>query len=89
MKNLTKKQILDLRPTFKLYGITITEWFEISEGAGFYCIRSGLKHTDGVTKSPYYYEDCVGGKNAKSIALGKFNKWWNEIQTNKEETNGK
>ena len=76
---MTKKQILKLRPEFKLgmgMGITMIDWFEITEGAGFFCIRSGLRHADGETKSPYHYEDCVGGKNAEKIAMEKFNKWW-------------
>jgi hypothetical protein len=73
---MTKKQILILRPEFKFGGITLRDWFEISEGVGFFCIRSGLRHADGETKSPYHYEDCVGGKNAKKIAMEKFNVWW-------------
>jgi hypothetical protein len=55
------------------------DWFVISEGASFLCIRSGLRHADGETKSPYYYEDCIGGKNAKKIALEKFNMWWKSL----------
>jgi len=77
MPRLSKRQILKLRPEFKIaYGMTMIEWFEISEGASLFCIRSGLKHADGETKSPYHYEDCVGGKNAEKIALDKFNLWW-------------
>ena len=69
--------VLKLRPEFKLgIGMTMIDWFEITEGAGFFCIRSGLRHADGQTKSPYHYEDCVGGKNAEKIAMEKFNKWW-------------
>ena len=37
---MTAKQILKLRPEFKFGGITMIDWFEISEGAGFFCIRS-------------------------------------------------
>ena len=74
---MTKKQILKLRPEFKLgWGMTMIDWFEITEGVGFFCIRSGLRHADGETKSPYHYEDCVGGKNAEKIAMEKFNNWW-------------
>ena len=74
---MTKKQILKLRPEFKLdIGITMIDWFEITEGAGFFCIRSVLRHADGETKSPYHYEDRVGGKNAEKNAIEKFNKWW-------------
>lgn len=79
---MTKKQILKLRPEFKIGQSTMTDWFEITEGAGFFCIRSGLRHADGVTKSPYYFESCVGGKNAKKLALEKFNNWWLTINNN-------
>ena len=54
---MTKSQILKLRPEFKFGGMTMIDWFEITEGSGFFCIRSGLKHADGETKSPYHYED--------------------------------
>jgi len=77
---MTKKQILKLRPEFKSgLGMTMIDWFEVAEGVGFFCIRSGLRHADGVTKSPYHYEDCVVGKNAKRIAIEKFSKWLNSI----------
>ena len=77
---MTKKQILKLRPEFKLgMGMTMIDWFEITEGAGFFCIRSGLRHADGETKSPYHYEYSVGGKNAEKIAMDKFNKWWDSL----------
>lgn len=76
---MTKNQILKLRPEFKFGGMTMIDWFEISDGAGFFCIRSGLRHADGETKSPYYYENCVGGKNARKNALEKFTKWWESI----------
>jgi hypothetical protein len=74
MKTLT--QITKLRPEFKFGGMTMIDWFEVSSGQGFCCIRSGLRHADGETKSPYYYENCIGGKNAKKEALTKFNKWY-------------
>lgn len=81
---MTKKQILKLRPEFKIdMGMTMIDWFEITEGAGFFTIRSGLRHADGETKSPYYYEDFVGGKNAKKIAIEKFNKWWASLNITK------
>ena len=56
--------------------MTKIDWFEITEGAGFFCIRSGLRPAAGETISPYYYEDCVGGQNAEKIAMDKFNTWW-------------
>lgn len=77
---MTKAQILKLRPEFKFGGgMTMIDWFEITEGAGFFCIRSVLRHADGKTKSPYYYEDCMGGKKAKKEAMTKFNRWWDSL----------
>ena len=52
---MTKKQILKLRPEFEYGGMTMVDWFEITEGAGFFCIRSGLRHADLETKSPFYF----------------------------------
>ena len=77
MKTLT--QITKLRPEFKFGGMTMIDWFEVSVGQGFCCIRSGLRHADGETKSPYYYENCIGGKNAKKEALTKFNQWYESL----------
>jgi len=77
---MTRKQILKLKPEFKFGGMTMYEWFEISEGAGFYSIQSGLRHADGVTKSPYYYEHVLGGKNAEKECLIKFTEWWNSLK---------
>lgn len=77
---MTKKQILKLRPEFKPDGgMTMVDWFEVTEGAGFFYIRSGLRHADGETKSPYYYNNGVGGKGAKKIALEIFNNWWTSL----------
>jgi hypothetical protein len=80
---LTRKQILKLRPEFKFGHMAMIDWFEISEGGSFFCIRSGLKHADGETKSPFHYEDCVGGKNAEKQALKKFNDWWTSLNYEK------
>lgn len=76
---MTKKKILKLRPQFKFGHMTMIDWFEITEGECFFCIRSGLRHADGETKSPYYYEDCAVGKNAEKIAIETFNNWWNSF----------
>lgn len=73
---ITRRQILKLRPEFKFGNTVVIDWFEITEGASFFCIRSGLRHADGETKSPYHYEDCVGGENTKKIAMERFDKWW-------------
>ena len=74
MNKLTESKILKLRPTFKFGGMTMVDWFEINKGASFYCIKSGLRHADGKTKSPYYYCDSIGGKEAKKKVVENFNK---------------
>lgn len=76
---MTKKQLLKLRPEFKFNGMTMIDWFVITEGVGFFSIRNGLRHADGETKSPYYYEDFAGGKNSEKIVMERFNKWWNSL----------
>lgn len=80
---MTRKQILKLRPEFKFGGITMIDWFEITEGAGFFTIRSGLRHADGETKSPYHYEDYASGKNAEKTILAKFNQWWDSLKSDR------
>ena len=78
---MTKSDILKLKPEFKFGngGNTMIDWFEITEADKYYRISSGLRHADGVTKSPYYYYDSCYGKNAKKDALIKFNEWWNSL----------
>ena len=79
-KILTRKQILKLRPEFKFNGhMTMIDWFEIHEGAGFCTIKSGLRHADGETKSPYYYEYFLGGENASEKVIKHFSEWWESI----------
>jgi hypothetical protein len=73
---MTKKQILKLKPEFKFGDMTMVDWFEITECESFCCIRSGLRHADGETKSPYYYEEYVVGKNAIKQSIKKFTMWW-------------
>lgn len=84
MVNLTFKKIQKLRPTFKFGGITMVEWFEITQTGSFCCIRSGLRHADGITKSPYHYEECTVGKKADKEALKKFTEWWLSLKQNKK-----
>ena len=48
------------------------DWFEIKEGAGFFSIRSGLRHADGVAKSPFHFDCCIGGKHAEKECMKKF-----------------
>lgn len=81
---MTKKQILELRPQFKFGGMSMIDWFEINEGAGFYSIRSGLNHADGETKSPYYFNYMLGGKNAEKKVRTEFTNWWKELNSVKK-----
>jgi hypothetical protein len=83
-KDLTESQILKLRPDFRFGGITMVDWFMVNKGAGFYGIRSGLRHADGVTKSPYHYEHTLGGENTKKRVLEHFNKWWRKAKGKKK-----
>jgi len=73
---MTKKEILELKLEFKSGNMTMIDWFQISEGAKFFRISSGLKHANDITKSPFYYEDFAIGKNAEKQVLKKFNEWW-------------
>jgi len=77
---LNRKQILNLRPEVKINGqMTMLDWFEIYEGNGYCIIRSGLRHADNETKSPYHYNYSVGGKDAYKKCIKHFNEWWNNL----------
>ena len=78
--DLTEAKILKLRPEFKFGNCSMIEWFEVSKGASFYSIRSGLKHAEEESKSPYYFSCCLGGKNAKKKVLKLFNDWWSKLE---------
>jgi hypothetical protein len=76
---LTIDDIKDLRPEFKFgNGMRMVEWFEVNSGHGYCTIRSGLRHADGETLSPFHYEEMHGGEDAEDIAIVKFNKWWEQ-----------
>ena len=78
--DLTEAKILKLRPEFKFGNCSMIEWFEVSKGASFYSIRSGLNHADGESKSPYYFSCCLGGKGAKKKVLRLLNDWWSKLE---------
>ena len=80
ISSMTKEDILELRPTFYLKNnpMSMVEWFEIHEGPFWCTISSGLRHADGVTKSPYHYEDHGSGENATFECVKNFNEWWNK-----------
>jgi len=77
---MTEKQIEKLNPTFVFDGMIMVEYFIISRGHSYYCIRSGLRNANDKIKSPFFYENCVGGKNAKEKALALFDKWWQTVK---------
>jgi hypothetical protein len=76
---MKKREILKLRPRFKFGSMVMVDWYEITEGNGFFCIKNGLRHSNGKTRSPFFYEDCVVGKKNKKIALNKFTEWWESL----------
>jgi len=81
---MTRIQVLKLRPEFRVGGgMRMVDWFEITDMESFCCIRSGLRHADGVTQSPFHYEDCTIGKNSKKEALKKFTQWWDNLNKEK------
>lgn len=83
-KIMKKKEILELRPEFKLNGgMTMVDWFEITESGSFFSINSGLKHADGVTKSPYHYSSWSHGIHDKKKVLRHFTEWWNNLDKSK------
>ena len=80
MTQLTIDEIRELRPSFSFNGgMTLIEWFEVHHGIGFCVINSGLRHADGETKSPYYYEHSIGGENATERCLAHFSDWWHNL----------
>ena len=80
------QQIKNLRPTFKFGGMTMVEWFDVIDGNGYFSITSGLRHADGITKSPYEYSHFLCGKDSRKKCIEHFTKWWELKQ--KEEVNG-
>jgi len=82
---MTRKEILDLRPEFEFGEMVMVmiDWFNISEGAGGVSIHSGLRHADGETKSPFYYDNHEFGENAEEICIEKFTNWWNALNYKK------
>lgn len=79
--SLTVHQIRKLRPTFKVgnKGMTMVEWFIVEYGKSWASIRSGLRHADGETKSPYHYEHSEVGSRALRNARMKFTVWYEKL----------
>ena len=80
----TLEDIKNWKPTFNYYGMEMVEWFEVKKTNQWVSIRSGLRHADGETKSPFNYEDVeVGNKNNTKNILTKFNNWYNGLRDNR------
>jgi len=79
-KITTIDEILNLRPRFRLNdgSLPLIEWFTVSTFAGCY-IKSGLRHADGITKSPFHYEHYEMGEDAIEKSIKKFSEWYNEV----------
>ena len=78
---MTLAQILKLRPEFKLADgrVTMRDWFEVTQGDSFCIIKSGLRHADGETASPFHYEEVVVGKKALKQSIEKFSEWYKGV----------
>lgn len=77
MLNINQIRKLNPRFYFGCNPMSMVDWFIITESDGvFCCIRSGLRHADGETLSPFHYEKCFTGKKSKKECLQHFNEWW-------------
>lgn len=83
MKTLTEAQVLKLQP--KVYTgktqFAVYDWFEITRSGSMYSIRSGLRHADGETKSPYHFSVTKLGSGAKILCLEEFTEWWSYVNS--------
>ena len=78
---MTLKQILKLRPEFKVGGVIMRDYFIVIQSDSFCSIKSGLCHADGETKSPFLYERTIIGKNSLKESINKFVEWYKILST--------
>lgn len=76
---MTVKQILKLRPEFKIGNMTMRDYFLVTQGESFCSIRSGLFHTDEKIKSPFLYERTIIGKKSLKESIDKFEEWYEAV----------
>jgi len=76
---MTVKQILKLRPEFKIGNMTMKDYFLVTQGDSFCSIRSGLWHTDKEIKSPFLYERTIIGKKSLKESIDKFEEWYEAV----------
>jgi len=79
LKVMTEKEILELRPTFKVNGITFIEWFNITKGCNSYGINSGTFDNNNLIKSKYNYSNITYGDKASKLIRTEFTIWWNNL----------
>jgi len=75
-KELTIEDIKKLKPCFYYGQYQICDWFTISKGHSYCYIKSGLRHADGKTISPFHYDHIEFGSQSLKKCLKHFNKWW-------------
>ena len=83
----SKEEIEQLRPEFTLNGalaFAMVDWFKFhiiySNGKPVSCtICSGLRHADGVTRSPYHYDTSFFGDSCMEKSLIHFSVWWMKL----------
>ena len=74
-----KKAIESIRLDIPNY--YVIEWFEVHLYSSGCLIKSGLRHADGETTSPYYYENSIWRKDSKEAvvqAIWEFLQWYNK-----------
>lgn len=52
---------------------SVFEWFEVHLYRNGCLIKSGLRHADGITLSPFHYEESFWGEGYQEKALDHFN----------------
>lgn len=77
MQVKTLHQITKLR--YELPEYNVLDWFEFHLYGTGILIKSGLRHADGETISPAFYEESTWGKGHKKEALRKFNIFLNTL----------
>lgn len=95
MKFKSFDDIKKLSPIFNYGSMDMIDWFDINIGFTSISIKSGLKHADGETLSPFNIEITIFiamgeypkdkfSKYLNDIALSEFSKWWNSLNVIKE-----
>jgi len=62
----------------ELKDYNVVDWFEVHLFRNGCIIKSGLRHSDGETKSPFHYEGSFWGDDYEEKALKHFNNFLKE-----------